>query len=120
MVVLDFQTTFDQKRVRLLTARCALQPYGIDKKIVHLVVWTKFALKSDPRTGDLTDQARKEIADYVEEAFARKMGKENVSCRGCHGMSIEREADVTAGYLVQELEEFAVTSWSGAFPCHVV
>ncbi|KAK4105504.1 hypothetical protein N658DRAFT_122004 [Parathielavia hyrcaniae] len=45
-------------------------PYGIDKRIVHLVVWTKFALEEDPTTGDLTDAARAEIDAYVGKAFS--------------------------------------------------
>ncbi|KAJ4297176.1 hypothetical protein N0V88_004094 [Collariella sp. IMI 366227] len=46
-------------------------PYGIDKRIVHLVIWTKFALEEDPETGDLTDSARAEIDAYVRKAFAK-------------------------------------------------
>jgi len=53
-------------------------PYGIDEKIVHLVVWTKFELEDDPETDDLTDKARKEIDDFVEEKFGRVVGRENV------------------------------------------
>jgi hypothetical protein len=54
-------------------------PYGIDEKIVHLVVWTKFDLEEDPVTGDLTDTARKEINDYVKRKFSNKVKEENVS-----------------------------------------
>jgi hypothetical protein len=54
-------------------------PYGIDEKIVHLVVWTKFDLEEDPVTGDLTDAARKEIDDYVKRKFSDKVKEENVS-----------------------------------------
>ncbi|KAL2180393.1 uncharacterized protein P884DRAFT_255508 [Thermothelomyces heterothallicus CBS 202.75] len=46
-------------------------PYGIDERIVHLVVWTKFALEEDPETGDLTDAARAEIDAYVRKKFSR-------------------------------------------------
>lgn len=53
-------------------------PYGIDEKIVHLVVWTKFDLEDDPTTDDLTATARKEIDDYVKETFGRKVSIENV------------------------------------------
>jgi hypothetical protein len=53
-------------------------PYGINEKIVHLVVWTKFDLEDDPTTDDLTDVARKEIEDYVDEVFGKRIGKENV------------------------------------------
>jgi len=53
-------------------------PYGIDKKIKHLVVWTKFALDEDPKTDRLSEKTRKEIDDYVNETFCSKLGKENV------------------------------------------
>ncbi|KAL2127530.1 hypothetical protein VTI74DRAFT_10579 [Chaetomium olivicolor] len=45
-------------------------PYGIDKRIVHLVIWTKFALEEDVETGDLTDAARAEIDAYVRKTFS--------------------------------------------------
>jgi hypothetical protein len=54
-------------------------PYGIDERIVHLVVWTKFELVDDPNTGDLTVEARKEIDNWVDEVFGRVCGEENVS-----------------------------------------
>jgi hypothetical protein len=53
-------------------------PYGIDPRIVHLVVWTKFALDEDPKTGDLTDEARKEIDDFVGRTFRAHVPEENV------------------------------------------
>ncbi|KAL7817812.1 hypothetical protein V8C26DRAFT_62513 [Trichoderma gracile] len=48
-------------------------PYGLDKRIVHLVVWTKFELKASSATGDLTDEARKEIDDFVAKTFRSRM-----------------------------------------------
>lgn len=53
-------------------------PYGLEPKIVHLVVWTKFDLEDDPATDDLTPKARQEIDDYVDEVFCKKVPKENV------------------------------------------
>lgn len=53
-------------------------PYGIDERIVHLVVWTKFELQDDPKTGHLTDKARAQIAEFVEEKFERRVGAKNV------------------------------------------
>jgi hypothetical protein len=53
-------------------------PYGIDEKIAHLVVWTKFELEDDPATDDLTTHARKQIDDFVDGTFGNKVGKENV------------------------------------------
>lgn len=53
--------------------------YGIEEKVVHLVVWTKFDLEEDPETGDLTDAARQEIEGWVDRVFCQGMKKDNVS-----------------------------------------
>ncbi|MCJ1380595.1 hypothetical protein MMC17_003703 [Xylographa soralifera] len=54
-------------------------PYGVDEKIVHLVIWTKFDLEDDPATDDLTPKARKDIDDYVNKTFCTKVPGQNVS-----------------------------------------
>lgn len=86
-------------------------PYGIDPRIVHLVVWTKFELLDDPATDDLTDEARKEIDDFVDATFRKRLGKENVS--NTHTNAHAQPSPTAflllvlttkAGYLVQELE----------------
>jgi hypothetical protein len=53
-------------------------PYGIDPRIVHLVVWTKFELKDDPAGGDLTDQARAEIEAFVTKTFCERISRDRV------------------------------------------
>ncbi|KAK1823923.1 hypothetical protein LTR12_001665 [Friedmanniomyces endolithicus] len=53
-------------------------PYGIDSRIVHLVVWTKFTLLTDPATEDLTPEAHAEIERFVDETFVAKCGREKV------------------------------------------
>lgn len=56
-------------------------PYGIDKSIVHLCVWTKFPLdvdEGDPN-GDLTPEMRGKIDGYVERTFGSRVPAENVS-----------------------------------------
>ncbi|KAG5929008.1 hypothetical protein E4U42_007435 [Claviceps africana] len=57
---------------------CNDWPYGIDKRIVHLVVWTKFELVTDPRTGDLTDEARAEVDDFVTRTFRSRLPAQHV------------------------------------------
>lgn len=54
-------------------------PYGIDPRIVHLVVWTKFDLVEDPATGDLADGARREIDDFVTTTFRANVPNEHVT-----------------------------------------
>lgn len=54
-------------------------PYGIDKSIVHLVVWTKFVLEDDPETDDLTPKMRKDIDEYVDGTFRSRVPPDKVS-----------------------------------------
>ncbi|KAL2795596.1 hypothetical protein BJX66DRAFT_336719 [Aspergillus keveii] len=53
-------------------------PYGLAHGIVHLVVWTKFALEDDPATDDLTPRARKEIDDFVKQTFCSQISPSQV------------------------------------------
>lgn len=56
-------------------------PYGIDPRIIHLVVWTKYDLEEDPKTGDLTDQARADIDTFVTERFRSRVPDDRVSLK---------------------------------------
>ncbi|KAJ5514519.1 hypothetical protein N7463_004071 [Penicillium fimorum] len=53
-------------------------PYGVDKDIIHLVVWTKFQLEDDPTTDDLTPSARAAIESYVQKTFSQVPRKQVV------------------------------------------
>lgn len=53
-------------------------PYGIDPRIVHILVWTKFPFEEDPGTGDLTDATRAAIDGYVTKVFRSKIPAEQV------------------------------------------
>ena len=53
-------------------------PYGIDERIVHLVVWTKFALDDDPETNELSSRMSDQIEEYVSRTFRQKVPAENV------------------------------------------
>jgi len=49
-------------------------PYGIDRDITHLVVWTKFLLDDDPETGYLTTEHHDLIEDFVRRTFCTDEG----------------------------------------------
>lgn len=49
-------------------------PYGIDKDIIHLVVWTKFKILEDPRTGQVEDSERARIESFVYRTFCEPVG----------------------------------------------
>ncbi|KAF2644439.1 hypothetical protein P280DRAFT_443119 [Massarina eburnea CBS 473.64] len=52
-------------------------PYGIDPKIKHLVIWTKFELDDDPETGLSTPESHAAIDAYVRKTFGSKVKAEN-------------------------------------------
>ncbi|QDS69941.1 hypothetical protein FKW77_001970 [Venturia effusa] len=54
-------------------------PYGLDERIVHLVVWTKFELEEEAKTGDLTTAARTAIQHYVDDTFGSRMDDGDVA-----------------------------------------
>ncbi|KAF2469160.1 uncharacterized protein BDR25DRAFT_264366 [Lindgomyces ingoldianus] len=53
-------------------------PYGVDEKIIHLVIWTKFDLEEAPNSDDLTPEARKGIEDYIQQTFCSKAQPDHV------------------------------------------
>lgn len=53
-------------------------PYGIDDKIAHLVVWTKFDLPDDPATDRVAPETAKAIQEYVEKTFYPRVKPEHV------------------------------------------
>ncbi|KAL8903013.1 MAG: hypothetical protein Q9207_004220 [Kuettlingeria erythrocarpa] len=69
----------DEEYQRLTWPEVRKIPYGIDERIVHLVVWTKFDIPDDPDTQELTSAMRQEIDAYVDRTFHRAVPEENVS-----------------------------------------
>lgn len=55
-------------------------PYGVDERIIHLVVWTKFELPADPTSdiGDMSLKTRTMVDDFVERVFVQTCGKAKV------------------------------------------
>ncbi|KUI58776.1 N-acetylglucosamine-induced protein 1 [Cytospora mali] len=49
-------------------------PYGLGPNITHIVVWTRTVIPTDPATGDVTDESRKLIHDFVKTFFVDKLG----------------------------------------------
>ncbi|KAK6543950.1 hypothetical protein TWF694_000668 [Orbilia ellipsospora] len=49
-------------------------PYGLDPGIVHIVVWTKAEIATDPASGDITTESRRIIVDYVNKIFVKDLG----------------------------------------------
>ncbi|PQE23529.1 N-acetylglucosamine-induced 1 2 protein [Rutstroemia sp. NJR-2017a BVV2] len=49
-------------------------PYGLTKDITHIVVWSKTPIATDETTGDVTDESRKLINDFVKRTFVDRLG----------------------------------------------
>jgi len=48
-------------------------PYGLEKRITHLVVWLKNVVPVDETTGDVTVGSRERINGFVHERFSRRL-----------------------------------------------
>ena len=53
-------------------------PYAIDRRIRHMVVWTKFTLVEDPETGLLTEEATQQIENFVSRVFCNRIPRDQV------------------------------------------
>lgn len=64
-------------------------PYGVDPRIVHLAVWTKFPLAEDPdsETADLTEECRGQIEDFMARTFYEHVPRDKVGLRWLGGRS---------------------------------
>ncbi|KAM7207001.1 Protein of unknown function (DUF3605) domain containing protein [Rhypophila sp. PSN 637] len=56
-------------------------PYGIDERIVHLVVWTKFPLEDDEITWDLKPEVRRQVDGFVRRTFTSAGGVPGVNVK---------------------------------------
>jgi hypothetical protein len=52
-------------------------PYGLTPDITHIVVWSKTPIATDNKMGDMTDDSRKTIADFVKRTFVERLGDES-------------------------------------------
>jgi hypothetical protein len=51
-------------------------PYGVTPGIGHLVVWTKTPIPVKPQNGDVTDESRALIEDFVTKTFAQRLERD--------------------------------------------
>lgn len=49
-------------------------PYGLTPNITHIVVWTRTVIPTDPATGDVTDESRRLVRDFVKTYFTDRLG----------------------------------------------
>ncbi len=51
-------------------------PYGLTDDITHIVVWSKTPIPVDERTGDVTQESRRIIGEFVKRTFVERLGSE--------------------------------------------
>lgn len=49
-------------------------PYGLTPDIFHIVVWSRTPIPTDPQTGDVTEESRQLIRDFVKRTFVDALG----------------------------------------------
>jgi Protein of unknown function (DUF3605) len=51
-------------------------PYGVTPDITHIVIWSKTPIATKPENGDVTDESRAFIEDFVDRTFVQRLQKE--------------------------------------------
>ncbi|KAG6005063.1 hypothetical protein E4U21_000519 [Claviceps maximensis] len=49
-------------------------PYGLERNITHLVVWTRTPIPTEDEKGDMTKESRALVADFVTRYFVDSLG----------------------------------------------
>lgn len=44
-------------------------PYGLAEGVTHIIVWLKTRLAAEPTRGDLVDESRRQVEQYVKKTF---------------------------------------------------
>lgn len=103
-------------------------PYFIDQDITHLVVWTKFLINEDERTGEVTGEAKAMIEEFIMRTFcsssndpeegAKRMDRDQItwfknwkSLKSVHELGMWRKCDLTTSrnhWLIRAQEHFHI------------
>lgn len=49
-------------------------PYGLTSDITHIVVWSRTHIPTDPQSGDVTEESRRLIRNFVKRTFVDSIG----------------------------------------------
>lgn len=87
-------------------------PYGVTPDITHIVVWSKTPIATKPENGDVTDESRALIDNFVDRTFVQRLQKDR-AFEGIDGDVIRKEnvlwfKNWTALQSVRSLEHFHV------------
>lgn len=53
-------------------------PYAFTQDLTHIVVWSKTPIATNASNGDVTDQSRQVIQDFVQRTFVYRLGDDRV------------------------------------------
>jgi hypothetical protein len=49
-------------------------PYGLAGGITHLLVWSKTPISTEEETGDITEESRRLIKEFIKKTFVDRLG----------------------------------------------
>jgi hypothetical protein len=53
-------------------------PYAFTSDLTHIVVWSKTPIAANPHNGDVTDESRRIINEFVQRTFTDRLGSDRV------------------------------------------
>ncbi|KAI9741048.1 MAG: hypothetical protein M1834_002759 [Cirrosporium novae-zelandiae] len=95
-------------------------PYGVSPGIVHICTWSKVPIATDPESGDVTDESRRVIEEFVKRVFVERIRKEGFEDADDKVMWFKNWAALQSvpglehvHVLVRDVPEKLVEEWTG-------
>jgi hypothetical protein len=96
-------------------------PYGLDSEIIHIVVWSRTIIPTDPETGDLTPSSRRIVARFIHRYFARDLGPDGTEkvmwFKNWVALQSVRALE-HVHVMVRGVDEKTILKWTEERPCH--
>jgi hypothetical protein len=102
-------------------------PYGLTPDIIHIVVWTRTLIPTDPNTDDMTAESRAGVAAFVKRYFADSLtdadddggiGEDRVLWFKNWVQLQSVRALEHIHVLVRDASPALVQKWTKELPCH--
>ncbi|KAI0013744.1 hypothetical protein F4779DRAFT_563015 [Xylariaceae sp. FL0662B] len=98
-------------------------PYGMTPDMVHIVVWSRTIIKTDPNTGEVTPESRRIVANFVKRFFVDKLGPEGEDKVLWFKNMVELQSVRALEHIhviVRGVEKDVLDEWTQELECHRV
>ncbi|KAI1085779.1 hypothetical protein F5B20DRAFT_17710 [Whalleya microplaca] len=96
-------------------------PYGMTSDMVHIVVWSRTIIKTDPNTGDMTPESLHTVANFVKRFFVDRLGPggDNKVLWFKNWVALQSVRTLEHIHvIVRDVEKDVLDEWTTELECH--